>query len=241
MKIKMGKLELGAVPRVAGIVDYRMPPLLMSGLVRQGVDIFEIRADLFGEPVDAVIEYIERVREEVQAPLIGTIRENGVNCGLRAEWLARLARYVDCVDIELGVPWWRSVVDSVPADTLVMVSEHDFSGTPDLAGLNGIVERALAQKADIIKIAAMANCAADVTRLLRFTEDCGEPLVSVSMGPLGSVSRTVAPLFGSLFTYGYLNKAVAPGQFSAEKVIAALNDYFPGRGTDPLLNRAGAK
>lgn len=229
MKIKIGNLELGRVPRVVGIVDYKMPPLLMNGLAKLGVDIFEIRADLFGEPVDSVIEYIERVREEVSAPLIGTVRENGLNRDSRAEWLTRLARYVDCVDIELGVPWWRDIVNSLPDDTLLMVSEHDFSKTPDLAGLARIVERALDQKADIIKIAVMANAPSDVTRLLRFTEDCGEPLVSISMGPIGAMSRVVAPVFGSLFTYGYLNKAVAPGQFSVEKIMAALNDYFPER------------
>jgi len=229
MNIKIRNLTLGALPRVVGIVDYIMPPQLMNTFAGLGVDIFEVRADLIGEPIDAVIDYVERVREEVQAPLIGTIRETDHNREHRAEWLTRLARYVDCVDIELGMPEWRSVADSVPESTLIMISEHNFNETPDLAGLGGIVDRALEQNADIVKIAVMATCPSDVTRLMRFTEDCDVPLVTISMGDIGVVSRIIAPLFGSLFSYGYLSKAIVPGQLSAEEIIRAMKEYYPTR------------
>ena len=90
-----------------------------------------------------------------------------------------------------------------------------------------MVDRALLQGADIIKIAVMARSTADVTRLLRFTEDCKVPLVTIAMGPLGSVSRVIAPLFGSLFTYGFIHRPVAPGQLSVEKLIEERTLYFP--------------
>jgi 3-dehydroquinate dehydratase-1 len=99
--------------------------------------------------------------------------------------------------------------------------------------LNDIVKRSIDQGAEIVKIATMARDIGDVTRLLRFTEDCKTPLVTMAMGDIGRISRVAAPLFGSLFTYGYLRKPVVPGQVSAVSLVNALNQYFPG------LRRAG--
>jgi 3-dehydroquinate dehydratase-1 len=239
-KIKIKNLELGTVPRVVGIIDHMMSMQSIIQFARQGVDIFELRVDLFSEPADKVVEYVKWLGERVSQPLIGTVRENDANRADRAERLASLARYVDCIDIELGMPEWRAVVDSAPESTLVMVSEHDFNGTPDLAGLDDIVKRSLSQGADIVKIAAMASCQEDVTRLLRFTEECGAPLVTMAMGDIGTVSRVVAPLFGSLFVYGYLFKPLVPGQLSAPKIIRALSEYFPSRSCAHPMNFQGA-
>ncbi|MCL2219139.1 MAG: type I 3-dehydroquinate dehydratase [Chitinispirillia bacterium] len=227
--IKIGKLELGAVPRVVGIIDGPMKPAPLERFAGRGVDIFEVRADLFDSSVDGVIDYIRDIRKSIPAPLIGTFRETDSNRANRAAGLVSLAMYVDCVDVELGMPKWREVVDAVPESTLVMVSEHDFNGTPDLAGLDDIVKRSLDQGADIVKIAVMANCPSDVTRLLRFTEDCAAPLVTMAMGDAGAVSRIIAPQFGSLFSYGYLNTPLVPGQLSAEEIIIAMKQYFPAR------------
>ena len=229
MKIKIKNMELGAVPRVVGIIDCPMPASRLQGFIERGVDIFEVRADLFNKPVDRVVDYIVEIKKSIPSPLIGTIRENDLNRDDRVAWFALLAEHVDCVDIELGMMGWEDVVEEVPKSTLVMVSEHDFNGTPDLAGLDGIVKRALEQRAKIVKIATMAACRADVTRLLRFTEECGTPLVTMAMGGIGVPSRIVAPLFGSLFSYGYLRKPLVPGQLPALKIAGALDDYFPER------------
>jgi len=229
--IKIGKLELGAIPRVAGIIDSPMPEARLKSFAERGVDIFEVRVDLFNKPIGTVIDYIKTIRKTVRkAPLIGTIRETDFNRADRAEWYVALAPHVDCVDIELGIPQWRELIDRIMNPTVIMVSEHDFSATPDMTGLGDIVKRAVSQGAEIVKIAAMANGASDVTRLLRFTEECKTPLVSISMGGIGRISRIAAPLYGSLFTYGYLRKPVVQGQVSALNLVKALNEYFPARG-----------
>ena len=233
MNIKIGNLELGTVPRVVGIVDRMMPAAQIKDFAERGVDIFELRADLINEPVDAVIEYAGALRESVPSPLIGTVRETDSNRSDRVAWYKSLAEYVDCVDIELGMPEWCEVAGSIPKSTLIMVSEHDFSGTPDIAGLDDIVRRSLSQGAAVVKIAVTAACAGDVTRLLRFTEDCKTPLVTMAMGEIGALSRIIAPLFGSLFSYGYLREPIVPGQLPALKIISALNDYFPPRRACP--------
>ena len=225
MKIK--NLELGSIPRVVGIIDSFIPQKRLKTLQDKGVDLFEVRVDLLNKPIDKIISYIK----EIKTPLIGTIRETESNRGNRAELFRAIAPHVDCVDIELGTPKWREMVDAVnTGGSMIMISEHDFEKTPGINGLNDIVKRSLDQGAQIVKIAVMANNASDVTRLLRFTEDCGVPLVTIAMGDIGMVSRVIAPLFGSLFTYGYLGKSVAPGQLPALRLVRELDIYFPNRG-----------
>jgi len=225
--IKIKNLTLGTTPRVVGIIDQPMPIARLQKFAAGGVDIFEIRADLFGKPIDKVIAYIGTVKESIKSPLIGTIRETGYNRANRVDWLVSLSKHVDIIDVELGMPEWRYVVNAVAeSSAVIMVSEHDFNATPDMQGLNDIVKRSLKQGAKIVKIAAMAKTASDVTRLMRFTEDCGVPVVTMSMGGVGKISRIAAPLFGSLFVYGYLRKPVVPGQLSALAVAKALKLYY---------------
>jgi len=223
MKIK--NLELGKIPRVAGIIDSFISQKRLKTLHDRGVDLFEIRVDLLNKPVDKIINYMKKI----PAPLIGTIRETELNRDNRVELFRAIAPHVDCVDIELGTPRWREMTDAAKAGkSMIMVSEHDFEKTPGISGLNDIVKRSLDQGAQIVKIAVMAKDTSDVTRLLRFTEDCETPLVTIAMGDIGTVSRVIAPLFGSLFTYGYLGKPVAPGQLPALQLVKELDFY--GRG-----------
>jgi 3-dehydroquinate dehydratase-1 len=42
------------------------------------------------------------------------------------------------------------------------------------------------------------------------------------MGDMGMHARLVAPVYGSLFTYGYVRKPVAPGQMRVDKIIEGL-------------------
>ncbi|GBU22223.1 3-dehydroquinate dehydratase [Fibrobacteres bacterium R8-0-B4] len=225
--IKIKNLTLGTTPRVVGIIDQPMPTARLQKFVDGGIDIFEIRADLFNKPIDNVISYINTVKESIKSPLIGTIRETGYNRANRVDWLISLSKNVDIIDIELGMPEWREVADGIAgSSTTIMVSEHDFNATPDIPGLKDIVKRSLKQGAEIVKIAVTAKTASDVTRLLRFTEDCGVPVVTMAMGDAGKISRIAAPLFGSLFVYGYLRKPIVSGQLSALAIAKARKLYY---------------
>jgi len=136
--------------------------------------------------------------------------------------------YVDAIDIELDTPIGPDVIAGAEGKTII-VSEHDFTSTPSVEGLNHMVEQGIQQGADIVKIATMATCVQDITRLLRFTEDCTTPLVTIAMGPLGTASRVFAPLFGSLYTYGFITESVAPGQISAEELAKEFKLYYTQR------------
>lgn len=223
--ISIGDLRFGEIPRVVGVVDHVVPVNDLRELKAKGIDLFEVRLDRYDLDLNKVLQYLESINAVVPAPLIGTVRETEHNRQNRTEIFSAMVPFVDCVDIELGTPEWKTMADAAKEKT-IMVSEHDFEKMPDRAGLEDLVKRALDQGAHIVKIAAMARTSSDVTRLLRFTEDTDVPIVAIAMGEVGKISRVMAPLFGSLFTYGYIGESVAPGQLSALKLAEELSLYF---------------
>jgi 3-dehydroquinate dehydratase-1 len=226
--VKIGNVKLDSKPRIVAVIDEFVPVAQIVELKQGGVDFLEMRVDCFKEPLGEIITYLKDVRKSVELPSIGTVRETESNCDIRLDVFKEIIPLVDCIDIELDNSL-SARVRSLCVGKTVMVSEHDFEKTPSVEGLNDMVKRALDQGAAIVKIAVMANTTDDVRRLLHFTEECKTPLVTIAMGPLGTVSRVIAPLFGSLFTYGYLNKAVAPGQLSVKQLLDEVALFYPNR------------
>lgn len=223
--LKIGNLELGNKICITAILDEFIPSEEVTEYKKEGVDILEMRIDCYDKPLHKVVHYLEEIRDKVSLPMIGTVRETKENRLMRTDIFRRIIPFVDCVDIELGSPISDTVM-SVANGKTVIVSEHDFKKTPSKTGLEDIVDRSLKQGADIVKIATMANSRNDVRRLLKFTEECGCPLVTIAMGSIGTVSRVIAPLFNSLFTYGYITKPVAPGQLSVKKLLEERQLFF---------------
>lgn len=221
----IGTCTLGKTPRIVGVVDELIP--FEKLMILEGTaDILEMRIDCFRQPIERVTAYLQAVRTKVALPMIGTVRENDYTRENRSAIFTAILPFVDCIDVELGTPISDEVLSHAAGKTII-VSEHDFNGTPDTKTLRSMVDRAIVQGAEIVKIATMANSREDVVRLLEFTHTCEEPMVSIVMGPLGTVSRVVAPLFGSLLSYGYLTKPVAPGQLSAQKLAEEFRKYLP--------------
>lgn len=223
--VSIGNCTLGTVPRIAAIIDEFIPISALLPLINQ-VDLFEMRIDCYNESLDSIVSYLEKVRKEIGLPMLGTVRENDRTITDRVGIFKAIMPFVDSIDIELGAPL-SDDIRKLAAGKTILISEHDFSKTPDTAGLQDMVDRAKKQGADIVKIAAMANSREDVIRLLEFNRTCNDPLITIAMGALGTVSRVIAPLFGSLFTYGYLTKPVAPGQLSAAKLVEEFHTFFP--------------
>jgi 3-dehydroquinate dehydratase-1 len=227
--IRIGNCTLGTRPRIAAIVDRPIDIDTVEHAMKTGADLLEIRADLFrGEFVDTM-EYIRMVRKELSPPMIGTMRETPRNAQKREELFKQLLMVVDAVDIEIDTPIASEVISMAAAsDRVVIVSEHDYDETPDTKGLQRIVDRATEMGADIVKIATMAQCPDDVRRLLRFTSESVAPLVSIAMGPVGTISRLTGPLFGSLFTFAFLgDREVAPGQIPFGRLVEEIRRYYP--------------
>ena len=48
------------------------------------------------------------------------------------------------------------------------------------------------------------------------------PLIAISMGPLGAITRVGGELFGSCLTFGAVGQTSAPGQMDARALRGAL-------------------
>ena len=110
----------------------------------------------------------------------------------------------------------------------VIISYHNYEKTPKKAELEHLIKWCKESEADLVKIACMVNSNQDNARLLGLLND-EKPLVIVGMDEKGRITRIVAPLLGSVFTYASLSKGKesAPGQMTKEeleKLIKVLKD-----------------
>ena len=113
----------------------------------------------------------------------------------------------------------------------VIISNHDFEKTPDEDIIVERLERMIKLGADLPKIAVMPKSELDVLTLLKATcivkEDYKEqPIITMSMGSLGMISRLSGKVFGSALTFGCVRNVSAPGQiyYKELKDILSLID-----------------
>lgn len=194
-------------------------------------DVVEFRADFLQHltrqgVMTAALSAIRRVLPD--SPLLVTVRTaaEGGEISISADAYAALLRQalqsgmIDALDIEYVQQ--ADVIEPVirlakEKGVPIIMSSHDFQKTPPFEELT---KRLLAMKkrgADVAKLACMPQCADDVLTLLRATAHVkslypDEPLITMSMGHLGVVSRISGEIFGSAMTFGAARKASAPGQ-----------------------------
>ena len=109
----------------------------------------------------------------------------------------------------------------------VVASHHDFEETPDQEVMKMLLERMCGGNADIVKIAVMPRSDADVLSLLAVTsefhqENPDTPVITMSMGKRGVISRLSGESFGSAVTFASNQKASAPGQMNLYDVAEIL-------------------
>lgn len=145
-----------------------------------------------------------------------------------------LTKNIDLVDVELftGDKYVNEIV-SVAKDNgvLVVMSNHDFHKTPSKEEILYRLRKMQEFNADIPKIAVMPTSIDDVITLLDATNTmrslyADRPIITMSMGRLGVISRLAGEVFGSSFTFGAGKEASAPGQIPVtdlKKVLEILN------------------
>lgn len=206
------------------------------------IDIVEWRVDWFSESdqINKVLETVKELRDILEdKPILFTFRtqDEGGNKGITLEEYTNLnetiiqSGFVDVVDVELfrGEKLLKHlVVYAHQHHCKVVASNHDFYNTPSK---DEIISRLLKMQqlgADIPKIAVMPNEVSDVIRLLDATNDVKEvhnigPIVTMSMGGTGGISRLSGELFGSSITFASSKKKSAPGQIPVKELHAILN------------------
>lgn len=137
--------------------------------------------------------------------------------------------WVDMVDQEMSsdpADFARVRAASRDGGILLVASYHNFRATPDADALVGQFAQAERLGADVAKVAVMPQGPQDVLTLLEATHRARAlvqlPLISMSMGPYGSLSRMVGWVFGSAVTFAVGKSSSAPGQVPIEELRAVL-------------------
>jgi len=195
-------------------------------------DVIEIRLDSLSRPE------IEPFMKNLAKPLLFTNRpewEGGSFKGSEAERIGLLLQAVklDCalVDLELKTsPELRGELLDVllkHQQTGLIISWHDFSGTPSGDALGEILLQQMESGAHIGKIVTTANDYKDVLRILNLLAVAAEnnfPLIAFCMGAIGRISRLATTKLGGYMTYAVPDggKETAPGQMKVSALRAML-------------------
>jgi len=142
------------------------------------------------------------------------------------------AAYVD-IEVDSDGLFKREIIEKARSRSCaVIISFHDYERTPESEELSGIVSRCFESGGDIAKIACMVNSERDNARLLGLL-DSGRDIIVIGMGEKGRITRIVAPLLGSPFTYAASarGRETADGQLdreTLEKYLKLLSEKGSG-------------
>jgi 3-dehydroquinate dehydratase-1 len=235
-----GKLPLVCTPLVGANRDALLAEAREVASKRP--DVVEWRVDFF-EPIGRTGEVIDAGRELKaifgDVPLLFTRRstkEGGRPIPIDEPRLLELydaicaSGCIDLIDYELS---------NEPADVQhvraqahrngvgLVLSFHDFDETPSA---DALVEKFMAMQgagADVAKVAVMPKSREDVLTLLSATHQADQslhiPLISMSMGPLGVLSRICGWMFGSALTFAVGMGSSAPGQIPLDELRGAVD------------------
>ena len=185
----------------------------------------ELRLDYLERPD------LKRLFRTLPGPVIVTNRaqaEGGRWAGAEEDRLRllndALAWGVHFLDVELATDAaWRRQLWDQRGETRIILSWHDFSGTPEMPRLEAILDEMLANEADIFKIVTLARQPEDNLRVLSLIPKArakGREIIAFCMGPLGKWSRIAAPFLGSYVTFAPFTRkgASAPGQLTVNEI-----------------------
>lgn len=210
-----------------------------------GVDMVEWRVDYMELQLsnDKLVKYLAGLRERLTCPILFTCR-TGNEGGARSvndDYYLSLNRgainsgLIDLIDIEA---YFNKAISANLIElakergVYVIVSNHDTQKTPEKEELIRRLLKMEEMGADIAKIAVMPKDKGDVVVLMQTSvEACEElkiPMICISMGRLGLISRLEGEFTGSAITYAAYGIENTLGQATAEdqmKIMALIHKY----------------
>lgn len=209
--------------------------------VSSAADLVEWRLDYFNDLENTVeiIATTNRLTEILgELPLLVTLRdraEGGKRQIADSDYLNLYTELMLNTDITaIDVEWQR---DKTVTNQLIdlatrhqvrtIISHHEFDHTPtesemlqqlnDMAALNG----------DIVKLAVMPLSNDDVLNLMNVTHRASQtfeqPIITMAMGDLGTVTRVAGQTFDSVLTFASVHSQSAPGQLTVDQTRRILN------------------
>ena len=211
-----------------------MAKIVEADLVEWRVDFFEHVEDI--AEVCKVLDHVRTCLEDM--PLLFTFRRKveGGQYEMADEKYIRLIKEVattgmaDMIDVEhsIGEDLVKDIIEHCHNyNTPVVASHHNFERTPDKQEIVDKLKRMRTLGADIPKIAVMPRNMEDVLTLLTATNevvaeaDC--PIITISMGKFGAISRISGEFFGSALTFAAASRTSAPGQMAVVDVKKILH------------------
>ena len=209
--------------------------------VNAGAELIEWRSDFFQDlsSNQSLLETLKGLREIIgDLPLIFTVRtkQEGGQVEITDTDYFNLLLFVsqkqlaDLIDVELFRCKDRpgNLVKAIHNhNSLVLLSNHEFQLTPPKDELINRLREMHKLGGDILKIAVMPTNSKDVLTLLSATNEMAvetdKPLVTMSMGGLGVISRMVGEIFHSSLTFGTVGKSSAPGQIAIDQLKLCLD------------------
>ncbi|MBM4351516.1 MAG: type I 3-dehydroquinate dehydratase [Deltaproteobacteria bacterium] len=184
-------------------------------------DLLELRLDYLRNPA------LKRLSSGRKKPFIITNRRKEEGGRYRGSESRRLEVFEEAIDlgmdfIDVELETQRSLLYRLinnKGETKVILSFHDFTGTPSQQELKTICDRMFERGGDIAKIVTFAKSYEDnlnILSLLPYARRRNLKIVTFCMGEKGRMSRIFAPMMGAAWTYGCLSRtrASAPGQLT---------------------------
>ncbi|MDU5511850.1 type I 3-dehydroquinate dehydratase [Enterococcus gilvus] len=193
-------------------------------------DLVEWRIDFFEQVSNfqAVASLSHNLKAILEKPLLITFRtknEGGVFDLSESDYFELYKTIIsngnlNLLDVELFMPEKQvnELIDLAHKNEIkIIMCNHDFQKTPEKEEIIHRLRSMQDKGADICKIAVMPTASEDVLTLLDATREMYEtyaqvPLITMSMGALGMISRVSGQVFGSAATFGSATTASAPGQ-----------------------------
>lgn len=244
--VKVGNIIIGeGKPKICvPIVERDIEGIVNAAgnIVQVSPDIVEWRVDFFDqidsfEAVKEVLFNLRKILKEIPILFTFRIKCEGGNRDISFEDYSKLLieaskmKDVDLIDVQTFFESSENIIKLVNKiksnGTFVIGSYHNFDMTLPKNELLEKMKKMQKIGVDIVKTALMPNNKHDVIELLDATLTMKEkysdrPLVTMSMGKDGVVSRICGECFGSDITFAAVGKTSAPGQIEAKDLKRIL-------------------
>lgn len=209
------------------------------------VEMVEWRVDFYAGYEKELVSIVEELKKILAGKqlivTIRTVNEGGEANGSRFDYFSFIEHVLqqgkaDYVDVEVArdKEKIKELCDTYATSfTKVIGSYHDFDKTPSKEEIVERLSQAKKVGCAVGKLACMPQNKEDVNVLLEATATMKEkeadfPLITMSMGQLGEMSRLYGGLYGSEVSFGCIGQSSAPGQVSVDRMREVFDKIYHG-------------
>lgn len=208
------------------IASLSSPREFQSPLIKEA-DAVEIRLDMITEPIG---DALHTLRDSFDGPIVLTLRssnEGGAYAGDTDGLWDRILPYlslIDMVDLETRFQNHANAVKNHHKSVIASCHQNSMPSADEMQKLI----QTLHGYGDIVKIAVQPQTQEDLLNLLKITADCPYPIIMSVTGTTYRYARPLLCLFGSLYTYCYIESATSPGQYNIREMQLLSHLLTPG-------------